>query len=75
MTYKIVHEPEKCIACGACWMQAPEFWEQGSDGKSKLKKGKKVEDKYEREIEEKDVAENKEVAENCPVNIIHVVKQ
>jgi ferredoxin len=66
--YKIEHKREDCIACAACWIECPEFWEQGEDGKSHLK----GEANNTLEIEEKDLACNKEAADNCPVNIIHI---
>jgi ferredoxin len=71
--YKIEHDRPNCIGCGACTAVAPDFWEMVEDGKSSIKNGKKVGDKEEKEIDEKDFAANKEAAESCPVNVIHLI--
>lgn len=73
--YKVIHEREGCIACGACWGVCPDFWEQGDDGKSTLKNGKKNGDNFELIIGEKDLIGNKTAAESCPVNVIHVEEE
>lgn len=71
--YKIDHDRPNCIGCGACAAVAPNFWEMAEDGKSSIKGGKKVGNKEEKEIAEKDLAANKEAAESCPVNVIHII--
>ncbi|MGM5485076.1 MAG: ferredoxin [Nanobdellota archaeon] len=71
--YKISFDRNGCIGCGACASINEEFWEMSSDGKSNLIKSKNKEDgSQEKEIEEKDLAPNKEAAESCPVNVIHI---
>ena len=66
--FKIVHDREECIGCGSCAAACPKFWEMDPDGKSKLigSKGNAL------EIGEKDLKCNKEAAESCPVNVIHI---
>jgi len=49
---KIIHEREKCVGCGFCASICPEHWEMSDDGKSTLKGSKKVNDHYEKEVEE-----------------------
>ena len=71
--FKIEHNRPDCIGCGACAAVAPDAWEMKDDGKSSIKNGKKVGDKEEMEIDEKDLPSNKEAAESCPVNVIHIV--
>ena len=71
--FKIEHNRPDCIGCGACAAVSPDFWEMKDDGKSSIKGGKKVGDKEEMVIDEKDLAANKEAAESCPVNVIHIV--
>jgi ferredoxin len=71
--YKLVHDCGGCIGCGACVAIAADYWEMGSEGKSILKNSKKVGDKEERDIEEKDFAANNEAAKACPVNVIHII--
>ena len=71
--YKIEHDRPNCIGCGACAAVAPKFWEMAKDGKSSIISGKKVKDKEEKIINEKDLAPNKEAAESCPVNVIHLI--
>ena len=68
--FKIENNRPECIGCGACAAVSPDFWEMMDDGKSSIKGGEKVGEKEEKEIEEKDLATNKEAAESCPVDVI-----
>jgi ferredoxin len=70
--FKIEHDRPNCIGCGACAAVAPDYWEMADDGKSSIKDGKKTGEKEEREIDERDLPPNKEAAESCPVNVIHI---
>jgi ferredoxin len=71
--YKLEQDHPNCIGCGACVAVAPDFWEMVDDGKASIIKCKVREDKWEeREIEQKDVQQNKEAAESCPVTVIHI---
>lgn len=49
-------------------MACPDFWSMADDGKSVLKGA--VDNEL--EVDEKDHACNKEAADSCPVNVIHV---
>ena len=74
--YKLQHDRPNCIGCAACEAVAPDFWEMNGDGKSDIKQGKNVDNVWqELELEEKDFAANKEAADSCPVNVIHIVKK
>ena len=64
MVYEIKHERDKCIGCGACVAVCPDNWEMKEDGKASPKKTI---------LEE--VGCNKKAEENCPVQIIHVIKK
>lgn len=66
----IKHDRDNCIGCGACVGLCPDFWDMGSDGKAKLKGAKN----NELEIKDADLALNKEAADSCPVNVIHITK-
>ncbi len=77
--YTITHDRPVCIGCAACEAVAPEFWTMNQDGKSDLKNAKTVKEgdivKDEiLEIEEADFQSNKDAAEACPVNCIHINK-
>lgn len=73
-TYEIQHDRPNCIGCAACAAVAPDFWEMNEDGKSDIKQAKDREDGWQiKEIDEKDFAANKEAADACPVNVIHLV--
>lgn len=75
-TYKLQHDRPNCIGCGACTAVAPDFWEMADDGKANLKGGKKAgNEQYERDIEEKYFAINKDAADSCPVNVIHLINK
>lgn len=71
--FTLEHDRPNCIGCGACAAVAPEFWEMNDDGKSDIKGAKAREDGWqELEIDEKDFEKNKQAAESCPVNVIHL---
>jgi ferredoxin len=61
--FKITHERDVCIGCGACVAICPSNWEMASDGKSKPKK-----------TDLDDIGCNQEAADSCPVQCIHIEK-
>ena len=61
--YKIEHDRQGCIGCGACAASCPENWAMASDGKSKCLKT---------ELEE--LGCNETAASGCPVNVIHIIE-
>jgi len=79
--YKLEHDRPNCIGCSACAAVSPEFWtmDENTDGKSDIKKDKgtiKREDGWEEaEIDDKDYNQNKEAADSCPVNVIHITEK
>ena len=74
--YTLQHNRPDCIGCAACEAVAPDFWEMNDDGKSDIKGGKQLDNGWqELEFEEKDFQVNKEGADSCPVNVIHIVKK
>ena len=74
--FTLQHNRPDCIGCSACEAVAPDFWEMHEDGKSDIKRGKTLDNEWqELDIEEKDFEENKEAAESCPVNVIHLVNK
>jgi len=71
----ILHNREECIGCGACASLDPKNWKMSSeDGKSDLIDSKENEGNYKKEIAETEIDSNVEVAESCPVNVIHIYK-
>lgn len=71
--FKLLHNRPDCIGCAACTAVAPDFWEMHEDGKSDIKQCKKRSDGWEeRDIDDKDFHTNKEAADSCPVNVIHI---
>ena len=72
--YTLMHDRPNCIGCAACAAVAPDFWTMHEDGKSDIVGCKKRDDEWEElDIEEKNYAENKEAADSCPVNVIHIM--
>ena len=69
-----LHKRKECIGCGACASMDSENWRMNEDGKSDLLESEKKGDDRKKEFDEKDLEKNKEVAECCPVNVIHVYK-
>jgi ferredoxin len=73
--FKIIHERPKCIACGSCAAVAPDYWEMSEkDGLADLKQCTMNGENEERIVSEHEVVQNREAAEVCPVQIIHVEK-
>jgi len=62
MKYKLIHDEEACIGCAACSAVCPKFWVMNGL-KSKMIKT---------EFDDKDLKCNKDAAESCPVNCIHI---
>ncbi len=75
--FKIEHDRPNCIGCGACASVAPAFWKMSdTDGKSDVIDGKATKNGEEIILEERELEElgpNKEAAEVCPVNVIHLI--
>lgn len=69
--FKIIHEIEDCIGCGACTSACPDFWEMKGD-KSNLKGSKKVGDNFEMKVD--DLKCNQDAADTCPVSCIKIKK-
>ena len=63
-SYKIKHDRPNCIGCGACVSLCPANWMMSDDGKSKPKKADILESEFDC---------NKEAADHCPVNVIHII--
>ena len=73
--FKLEHDRPNCIGCAACAAVAPDFWEMNDDGKSDIIDAPVREDAWqEKEIDEKDFQANKEAADACPVNVIHIIE-
>ena len=71
--FKIEHNRPDYIGCAACAAISPEYWEMHEDGKSDIKDSIKRADGWEeRDIEEKELIANKDAADACPVNVIHI---
>ena len=71
--FRIEHDRPNCIGCAACAAVAPDFWTMSEDGKSDIVGSIKKDDEWEElDIDEKDFKENKEAADSCPVNVIHI---
>lgn len=74
--YLLEHNRPDCIGCAACAAINPKRWEMNNDGKSDIIGAKTREDGWqELELEEEDFERNKEAADACPVNVIHLKKK
>lgn len=62
--YTIEYDREGCIGAGSCIGACPGNWKMGEDGKANI---------MTKEIDEDQLQCNKEAAEACPVNVIHIV--
>jgi len=76
--YKIVHDRDICIGCQACASVCPKYWVMNSDGKSDVIGASKTGNGEEEILGTNDAPltegfdSNKEAAESCPVNCIHI---
>ncbi len=76
--YKIVHDRDICIGCAACASVCPNYWSMNSDGKSDVKGATKTGNGGEEVVGSNeapltaDYDCNKEAADSCPVNCIHI---
>lgn len=69
--YKIIHNKNDCISCGACAMICPEFWTLDEDGVAHLEGGKKNGEFWEKFIlTEEDRAKIQETVDACPAEVI-----
>ena len=79
MNWRIEHDRPGCIGCSACAAVAPESWTMSpADGKSDLVGSKETKNGDEitlEELELEDLGSNKEAAETCPVNVIHIINK
>ncbi|MBT6995402.1 ferredoxin [Candidatus Woesearchaeota archaeon] len=72
---KFVYDRENCIGCGSCAALDSKNWKMKPDGKSSLTNSKEIDEElFEKEFQEKDLDKNMEVAQACPVNVIHLEK-
>jgi len=73
MKKKVTHFKKDCISCGACEAISPEFWKLEESGIAQLVGATEVGDHWELIIDQESSVEiNKDAADVCPVNIIHV---
>lgn len=61
--YTIEYDREGCIGAGSCIGACPDNWKMAEDNRADLLK---------KDIEEDELAANKEAAEACPVGVIHI---
>ncbi|MCK5040225.1 MAG: ferredoxin [Candidatus Aenigmarchaeota archaeon] len=59
--YKIEHDIDACIGCGACISMCPDNWEMSNEGKAIPKKA---------ELDE--IGCNEEAKDSCPVDCIKI---
>jgi ferredoxin len=80
-TYRIVFDRKNCIGAAACAAVAPEFWVMMDDGKADLigaktdENGNQILIVKESQLSKEGkniLAVNKDAAEVCPVQVIHI---
>ncbi|MFZ1529994.1 MAG: ferredoxin [Ferruginibacter sp.] len=70
---KIIHYRHKCIGCGICYEKQPQHWRMSKkDGKATLLKAIEKKGIYILNIHGAESELSKEIAADCPVNIIKV---
>lgn len=72
---RIIQQRDKCIGCNACVEAAPYRWIiSKKDGKCILKGAVNKKGFHAVVVEDDELDDNKRAAQNCPVNIIQVLK-
>ncbi len=69
--FKLQHERDICIGCGACVAIEPNFWVMNDDGRSDIIGGTHTTPDLQ-ELELDELEENEEAARACPVDCIHI---
>ncbi len=72
MKTAIIHDKPQCIGCGACVALDPQNWSLEPEGRATLKQHQQDNDQEVKEITEQELLKQREVAEACPVNCIHL---
>lgn len=71
---KIIHYRSKCIGCGVCYEQQPEFWRMSKkDGKATLLRSTNKKAVFMIDITGTALLKSADVAKACPVKIIKIV--
>ena len=65
MGYKIIHDRDECIGDGVCASLCPDNWEMADDG---------LANPINTELGD-DMGCNKDAAENCPTQCIHIIDE
>jgi len=74
--YKITHDRDQCIGCGACALEAPQTWElDKKDGLANLKNSKNENNIHSRTIDEVDYEANKRACDACPMGLISISEE
>lgn len=83
--YKVIYDRFNCIGVGACILLQPEHWLMNRDNKADLigsiKKEEQTDligsfqkqEQFELEFTEDELQKFMQAAENCPVNVIHII--
>jgi len=66
--YKIQHDIDGCIGCGACAAISNNWKMVDIKGEEKAKEVKI-------EFDDSELENNKEAAESCPVEVIHIIEK
>ncbi len=75
MSFTIIHERPKCTGCNSCYDIDPRYWRMETNGQSHLIDSTQTDEENEiRQNPDEDFELCLEVAQSCPVNIIHIVK-
>ena len=71
--FLLEHNRPDCIGCAACVAVNPKNWVMNDDGKSDIIDAPHRPDGWqELEIDDADFEANRQAAEACPVNVIHL---
>lgn len=72
--YIIEYDRKGCIGAGVCVAFSKKHWVMNNDGKADLVDSKENGGIWTKEIDEKDLDENKSAAEGCPAQVIIIKK-
>ncbi len=70
---KVTIDREACISCASCWLECPEYFEEGEDGFSQVVEAYRIDGSLAEGEVPADLEDCvTEAADVCPVEIIHV---
>ncbi|MHA1116190.1 MAG: ferredoxin [Candidatus Heimdallarchaeum aukensis] len=73
--YKITINRDECIACGLCYSDDPEHFKADDSDISMVVGGETTDDLSEGHFDDDEIENVRDIASECPAEIIHVTEE